>query len=183
MTVLKFYKYFCNYKITRGYTVVSLLLILSIIGFFAAMVIPRVSSFKAKGQQSEARIQLMKIYNSMHSHKLENGFFPGTKGQKLVISNFRELNNYYRVDNIRFYSKGDNIYIISSSDQFVVAYVRVLANKNLDIQRLNSKKVFCHMYDGVRTGKENCHKDQVYTAENNFDDLKEVKILKIMSED
>ncbi|BBH53588.1 type II secretion system protein [Fluviispira sanaruensis] len=183
MILLAFYKYFYNFKITRGYTVVSLILVLSIIGILGAMVVPRVSTLKAKGQQSEARIQLMKIYNSMYAHKIENGFFPDTKGQVLLITEFRGLSNYLRTDDIHYYMKGDNIYILSTSEQFVLAYIRNLANNNLDIQRLNSKKVFCHMLNGVNQGTENCHKAQIFAAQNKIKELKEIKILKLLNED
>lgn len=172
-----------NLKKISGYTSTGILGIIALIAFLSLIVIPKVSSFKAKGQQSEARIKLVKIYNSMHAYKLENGSFINTNKKVISISNLHDLDPYLKENEIRFNNKNDRIYIISNQDQFAVAYLRILANGNYDIQRINSKKSFCYMLNGIELNSENCDVMQNYGKLNNIDDIREVKKLSILKND
>ena len=172
-----------NLRKISGYTSMSILTIISLIALLSLIVIPKVSVFKAKGQQSEARIKLVKIYNSMYAHKLENGSFVSTQKKVLPLGSVNELDSYLKEDAFVFNNKNDKIYVVSSQDQFAVAYVRTLSNGKFDIQRINSKKVFCYMLNGIEENAENCNPLQNYNVQSNVDEIKEVKKLLLLEND
>ncbi len=172
-----------NIKIISGYTSAGILVVMALVAFIFLIVIPRVSIFKAKGQQSEARIKLVRIYNSMHAFKLENGSFIDTKKKIISVLSLHELDPYLKDDVFNFSNKNDRIYAISSQDQFAVAYIRTLANGNFDIQRINSKKSFCYMLNGTDINSENCNTLQNYNKLSSEDDIREVKKLFILVDD
>ena len=162
-----------NYRKISGYTSMSILSIISLIALLSLIVIPKVSVFKAKGQQSEARIKLVKIYNSMYAYKLENGSFVNTQKKVFLIENVSELDPYLKEEVSLLNNKNDKIYLISTQDQFAIAYVKVLNNGKLDVQRINSKKIFCYMLNGIEANSENCHPQQNY----NFKEVKKLLLL------
>jgi type II secretory pathway pseudopilin PulG len=172
-----------NIRKISGYTSTGVVGIIALILFLSLIVIPRVSIFKAKGQQSEARIKLVRVYNSMYAYKLENGSFIDTRKKVISILSLRELEPYLKEDVLRFNNKNDRIYVISNQDQFAVAYIRTLANGHFDIQRINSKKSFCYMLNGIDNELENCNALQNYNKLNNVDEIKDVKKLAILGDD
>lgn len=166
-----------------GYTSTGILGTIALIAFLSLIVIPKVSVFKAKGQQSEARIKLVKIYNSMYTYKLENGNFIDTKKKVVSIIGLHELDPYLKEDVLHFNNKDDKIYIISNHEQFAVAYIRTLSNGNFDIQRINSKKSFCYMLNGIDIDAENCNADQNYNRLSTIDEIKNIQKLDILVDD
>ena len=88
MVIFKFLK---NYKSNLGYTTFGILGLISFIALLALIVFPKVSSFKAKGQQSEARIKLVKVYNSLYAYRLENGSFIDTQQKIVYLEDIRSL--------------------------------------------------------------------------------------------
>lgn len=89
---------FTKYKIKKmqGYTTTMLIVVLSIIGILVFIIVPKVSLFKAKGQQSETRIKLVRIYNSMYAFKAENGAFPDTKRKNFINFNFKRVTSLFK---------------------------------------------------------------------------------------
>ena len=53
----------------------------------------------------------------------------------------------------------------------------------LEDQRINSKKIFCYMLNGIAANSENCHPQQNYNLESNSSDIKEVKKLLLLEND
>ena len=172
-----------NIRKISGYTTTGIIGIIALIAFLSLIVIPRVSIFKAKGQQSEARIKLVMVYNSMYAYKLENGNFIDTRKKIVSLISIHELDPYLKEEAIRFNNKNDKIYIMSNQDHFAIAYIRTLANGNMDIQRINSKKTFCYMLNGIDLNKENCNSLQNYSKLNSEDEIKEVKLLNVLEDD
>lgn len=170
-------------KNSEGYISTGILVIILLIVFLSFIVIPKISVFKAKGQQSEARIKLLEVYNAMYAYKLENGSFIHTKNKVISILNLPELDAYLRDETLHFNNKNDKIVIISNQDQFAIAYFRVLANGFFDIQRINSKKVTCYMLNGIDTNIENCNHLQVFDRFSKYDEIIEIKKLNIFIDD
>lgn len=170
-------------KSSNGYTTIGITIILSIIGLLALIVFPNVASFKAKGQQSEARIKLIKVYNSMYAYKLENGSFIDTQNKIVYLESLKELDSYFNDEFYNKYNKNDKVFVISSPEQFVIAFVRVLSSGEYDIQRVNSRKKFCHMLNGMEEGKENCDLSQNYSSKTKTSDVKFVEKLRILEND
>ncbi|APJ04155.1 hypothetical protein [Silvanigrella aquatica] len=166
-----------------GYTTFGILGMIVLIACLSFIVLPKISIFKAKGQQSEARIKLVRIYNSMYAYKLENGNFINTNKNLISVVDLRELYPYLKDDVLIFSSKNDKVFILSNSEKFVAAYIRVLSNGNYDIQRINSKKKSCFMLNGTDKGTENCDPKQNYNEFSSIDDQKDIKKLNILDDD
>ncbi|WGL60275.1 hypothetical protein QEJ31_01475 [Pigmentibacter sp. JX0631] len=156
---------------------------ITFIAILALIVFPKVSSFKAKGQQSEARIKLVKVYNSLYAYRLENGTFIDTQQKIVYLEDLKELDPYIKEDFYKKSNKNDKVFLISSPDKFAAAYVRVLSNGEFDIQRINSKKQFCYMLNGLEDKKVNCELSQNYSEKNKSDEVKYAQKLKILEND
>jgi len=178
-----FIKHKENFKKYYGYSTFGIISIISFIGILALIVFPKISSFKAKGQQSEARIKLVKVYNSMYAFKLENGSFIDTQQKIMYLEDIKELDPFFKEDFYKKNNKNDKVFIISSPDKFAVAYVRVLSNGEYDIQRINSRKQFCYMLNGLEEKKENCDLSQNYNTKIKNDEVKYAQKLKILETD
>ena len=180
MVIFKFLK---NYKSNLGYTTFGILGLISFIALLALIVFPKVSSFKAKGQQSEARIKLVKVYNSLYAYRLENGSFIDTQQKIVYLEDLKELDPYFKEDFYKKSNKNDKVFLISTPDKFAAAYVRVLSNGEFDIQRINSKKQFCYMLNGLEERKVNCDESQNYFEKSKSDQVKYAQKLKILEND
>ena len=61
----------------EGFTLVELMVVVSIVGILAAIAIPQYSKFQAKARQSEAKISLASIYTVEQAYYAETGSFGG----------------------------------------------------------------------------------------------------------
>ena len=117
---------------------------------------PLIITFKAQGEQSDARRLLLQVYQSLYSYKTENGGFPDTAGKTTQLFEFQELKPYIKNSEQLKKINNTNLFVTSSEEQFKIILQKKLANRDNDIQVLNSKKQYCHKQDGVKHLTETC---------------------------
>jgi type IV pilus assembly protein PilA len=59
-------------KLTRGFTLIELMIVVAIIGILAAIAVPNFLKFQAKARQTEAKQNLKAIFTSVKSNFAEN---------------------------------------------------------------------------------------------------------------
>jgi Tfp pilus assembly protein PilE len=170
-------------KCNKGYTTTGVLIIISILAVLSIIVIPKVSVFKAKGQQSESRINLFRVYKLMYAYKLEHGGFINTKNKVIAVSNVAELSPYIKDELVYLKNNHEKMFLVSDPHRFAIAFVRVLNNGHYDIQRVNSKKVFCYMFNGLEEGTEKCAESQIYLPQSSKEDMEQAQKLKLLKDD
>ncbi|PLX41021.1 MAG: type II secretion system protein GspG [Deltaproteobacteria bacterium] len=74
-------------KAKEGFTLVELLVVITVLGILAALVLPRVTGQTAKAKVSAAKIQIRALEDALNQFEVENGFFPSTEqGLEALVS-------------------------------------------------------------------------------------------------
>lgn len=79
----------------QGFTLIELMIVVSIIGVLAAVAIPNYLKFQGRAKMTEAKVNLRAIYSSQHTHFQENGTYSSSVSQ---IGFAPERNNRYSYD-------------------------------------------------------------------------------------
>jgi general secretion pathway protein G len=61
-----------------GFTLVELLVVITVLGILAAIVLPKFTGQTAKAKVSAAKIQIRSLEDALAQFEVENGFYPGT---------------------------------------------------------------------------------------------------------
>jgi hypothetical protein len=166
-----------------GYTVSSFIFAIVIIGVLSSIIVPKISLFKAKGQQSESRVKLIRIYHALYAFKTKQGKFPETGGKVIPLDQLHALEPYLLDRKISFSLKKDKIFILAQKNKFAVAYVREVSPEKWDIQRINSQKIICHMLNSIENIPENCEKSQIYKKSFRLKEVQKLKKLALLKND
>jgi len=65
-----------NTKLRRAFTLVEMLLVVTIIGILAALVIPKIVGRSEQARQTAARADLSSIKTALDAFEVDNGFYP-----------------------------------------------------------------------------------------------------------
>ena len=65
-----------NMKLRRAFTLVEMLLVVTIIGILAALVIPKIVGRSEQARQTAARADLSSIKTALDAFEVDNGFYP-----------------------------------------------------------------------------------------------------------
>ena len=115
-----------NTKVTKGFTLIELMIVVAIIGILAAIAIPNFLKFQCKAKQSEAKTALKAIYTTQLAY---NGEF----GSYLDLT---QLTNYGGLDNktiggAKFYNytiAGGSLFTATAGDTKVKINTSFTAN-------------------------------------------------------
>ncbi|TAL18482.1 type II secretion system protein GspG [bacterium] len=70
-----------------GFTLVELLVVITVLGILAAIVLPKFTGQTAKARVSAAKIQIRSLEDALSQFEVENGFFPSTEqGLEALVS-------------------------------------------------------------------------------------------------
>lgn len=68
----------CFYKNKRGFTLIEIMLVVTIIGVLAMVVIPRLAGRSEEARVAAAKIQIENIGVALDAYELDNGRYPST---------------------------------------------------------------------------------------------------------
>ena len=63
----------------RGFTLIEILVVLTILGIMATLIIPRVMGRPEQARRVQARVQIEGIETALKLYKLDNGYYPTTE--------------------------------------------------------------------------------------------------------
>lgn len=74
-------------KNQRGFTLIEILVVVTILGILAAIVVPRILERPEQARRTKATVDIKGIEESLGLFKLDNGFYPSTEQglQALVV--------------------------------------------------------------------------------------------------
>jgi general secretion pathway protein G len=74
-------------KNQRGFTLIEILVVVTILGILAAVVVPRILERPEQARRTKATVDIKGIEESLGLFKLDNGFYPSTEQglQALVV--------------------------------------------------------------------------------------------------
>lgn len=74
-------------KCQRGFTLIEILVVVTILGILAAIVVPRILERPEQARRTKATVDIKGIEESLGLFKLDNGFYPSTEQglQALVV--------------------------------------------------------------------------------------------------
>ncbi|MCD4689524.1 MAG: type II secretion system major pseudopilin GspG [Desulfuromonadaceae bacterium] len=74
-------------KNQRGFTLIEILVVVTILGILAAIVVPRILERPEQARRTKATVDIKGIEESLGLFKLDNGFYPATEQglQALVV--------------------------------------------------------------------------------------------------
>ena len=71
---------------TKGFTLIEVLVVLIILGFIAALVVPRITGRVDEARIETTKIQLKAVKDALEQYKLDNGTYPTTaQGLKALV--------------------------------------------------------------------------------------------------
>ena len=70
-----------------GFTIVEMLVVISIIAILASMIVPAISKARIKAQVKQAQMEMGQIINAIHGYEADNNKFPVTRGAMLCGTN------------------------------------------------------------------------------------------------
>lgn len=77
----------------RAFTLVEMLLVITIIGILAALVVPKMMGRSEQARQAAARADIAAIKTSLDAYEVDNGFFP--KGLADLVQQPRDARNWH----------------------------------------------------------------------------------------
>ncbi len=84
------------WKKNRGFTLIELLLVLAIIGFLVAVIVPSVGNYGAEAKEKSVKSDLQTLKAAIEMYRVEKGIFPA---QATIETDLQGLSNRL-VDNI-----------------------------------------------------------------------------------
>jgi len=86
-----------NSRRRRGFTLVELLLVLTILAILAGVVIPGFAGRPEEARRTAAKAQIANFVTALSMFEMDNGNFPkGAEGLQALISRPREANNTWK---------------------------------------------------------------------------------------
>jgi general secretion pathway protein G len=80
----------------RGFTLVEMLLVITIIGILAALVVPKMMGRSEQARQAAAQSDLAAIKTALDAYEVDNGYFPkGKNGLMDLIQSPRDARNWH----------------------------------------------------------------------------------------
>jgi prepilin-type N-terminal cleavage/methylation domain-containing protein len=141
-----------------GFNLVELMVVVGIIGILSAVAVPRFSQFKARSQQTEAKSTLNGLFMAMSAYEANYGAYLGqptaddatpgnvstyANGIGFFVSGQKQL---YQLSLITDGTAGtpDATYWAATASTKAK-----LVNSKFDIQRINTNKWLCTVFDAV----------------------------------
>ncbi len=72
-------------KNQRGFTLIEILVVVTILGILAAIVVPRILERPEQARRTKATVDIKGIEESLGLFKLDNGFYPATEQGLLAL--------------------------------------------------------------------------------------------------
>jgi general secretion pathway protein G len=69
----------CNYRNSRGFTLIEIMVVVVILGVLAAIVIPKFLDRPDQARVTKTKIDMKSLEEALGMFKLDNGFFPSTE--------------------------------------------------------------------------------------------------------
>jgi general secretion pathway protein G len=66
-------------KNSEGFTLIELMIVIVIIGIFAAILVPRIMDSPEQAKRAKAKMEVKGIESALKIYKLDNGFYPTTE--------------------------------------------------------------------------------------------------------
>lgn len=77
----------------RGFTLVEMLLVITIIGILAALVVPKMMGRSEQARQAAARADIAAVKTSLDAFEVDNGYYP--KGLQDLVLQPRDTRNWH----------------------------------------------------------------------------------------
>lgn len=143
-----------------GFSLVELMVVITIIGILAGIAVPRFQTFRARSQQSEAKSGLNALYLSTQAYQSNYNAFPCTGSAydptaTPACTGPAATTKSNQVAAVGFLMGGKTpkyqyrfISDLGGWSAFAIS-VRPVVDNRYDTQRINTNKVVCAPYDGV----------------------------------
>lgn len=147
-----------------GFSLVELMVVITIIGVLAGIAVPRFRTFQARSQQAEAKSGLNGLFLSMQAFQANFNQYPvqaqaTNPGTTYAAAGFQVGGNNPRYN----YSVISNL---GGWSAFAISTGPVLAG-NFDTLRINTNKLVCNAFDAVLGAGATANNAQTLPAGNN----------------
>ena len=85
-------------KLNNAFTMIEMMVVLFIIGFIAAIVVPKVGQYMRSAEEARMRLRMSNIKSSLMSYRMEFGAYPTSRegGLNALLENPRPNDEVYR---------------------------------------------------------------------------------------
>jgi type II secretion system protein G len=85
-------------KLNSAFTMIEMMVVLFIIGFIAAIVVPQVTKYMRSAEEARMKLRMSTIKSALMNYKMEFGVFPTTRdgGLTALFENPKPSNETYR---------------------------------------------------------------------------------------
>lgn len=134
----------------RGFSLVELMVVITIIGILAGIAIPKFQTFRARAQQTEAKSGLNAVFLSAQAYEANYGEYPLEDGNPLGPTDYA-----FKITEIGFATGGNRQryeYSFLSEETRWVAMAKsekALNDGKFDYFRINTNKWLCQPWDAV----------------------------------
>jgi general secretion pathway protein G len=68
-----------NVRNKRGFTLIELMVVITILGILAVLILPRITGQTDVARETAAKVQMKNIEQALNQFEMDNGFYPATE--------------------------------------------------------------------------------------------------------
>ncbi len=74
-----FRKWMNRFKRDDGFTLIELMVVITILGILAVLILPRITGQTDEARRTATKVQIKNIEQALHQYEMDNGYYPSTE--------------------------------------------------------------------------------------------------------